>query len=393
MLAKRDLGESHQKLNFILIGDPALRLNYPTSSIRLTEINGKPIPDTPLIFSALQKVTVKGVILNPDGSKDTGFNGEINPTVFDSWVKLSTLNNNKTSVTPLTFTDYPNKLFVGNEDVKDGEFEFSFTVPIDLLYKNVAGKMNLYAVDYTTQKEANGSFSNYNVGGTSGDIEETEGPEVRSLYLNDSTFTYGGKVNSTPLLMARIWDAYGVNITGSSIGHDITLVIDGQSSLTYNLNAYYKTISGSDGEGLLQFSIPELSTGVHTAELKVWNILNQSTTIQFSFEVVAGLKPHIYEINATPSPARESVTFQIYHNRPESTVKVNIMIYDMMGKLQWKGEEQKTSNSDAPLTMEWNLQNGYGSRLSPGIYIYRAAISTNNSKEVTEAKKLLILAQ
>lgn len=392
MQTKKQLGGLHQKLNFGLIGDPALRLNYPTAGIRLTEINGKPITDEPVTFSALQKITIKGNVLDNSGNIDTDFNGELNPNIFDSQVDITTLDNNKTG-SKFSFTDYPNKIFVGNEAVKNGEFEFTFTVPIDISYTGQAGKMSLYAFNPTTGKEAKGSFLNYKVWGTDGDIEDKEGPEIRLLYLNDSTFTDGGQVNTTPLLAVKIWDETGVNITGSSIGHDITLVIDGQSSRTYNLNSYYKTIAGSDGEGMLHFPIPELSVGTHTAELKVWDILNNPTDTIFSFEVVEGLKPKLYELTASPSPARETVTFSLYHNRPESTVKVNIMVYDMMGRLHWKGEEQGISGYGTPLTVEWNLQNGNGSRLRPGIYIYRAAISTNNSKEATDAKKLIILAQ
>ncbi len=386
------LGRRHQKLNFTLIGDPALRLQSPTASIRLTEINGKPVTDEPITISALQKVTIKGYVTDNNGNIDSEFNGEINPTIFDSQANITTLDNNKTGST-FRFTDYPNKLFMGNETVKNGEFEFTFTVPIDISYTGLSGKMSLYAYSPATGKEARGSFSNYKVWGTDGKIEDKEGPEIRMLYLNDSTFLDGGQVNSTPLLAVRIWDQTGVNITGSSIGHDITLVVDGMSSRTYNLNSYYKSISGSDGEGLLYFSIPELTVGTHTAELKVWDVLNNASDTTFTFEVVEGLTPKLYELTASPSPARESVTFYLYHNRPESNVKVDILVYDMMGRLQWRGQGQGTSSFGTPLTVEWNLQNGNGSRLRPGIYIYRAAISTKNSKEATDAKKLIILAQ
>ncbi|MDD4516176.1 type IX secretion system sortase PorU [Massilibacteroides sp.] len=382
----------YQKLNFILIGDPALRLNYPTESMRVTEINGEAVSEEPVMFKALEKITIKGEILNNDGSKNESFNGEINPTVFDSQEIITTLVNN-TGGSSFQFRDHPYKLFVGNDKVANGDFEFSFTVPKDISYSGQAGKMNLYAVDSSTGLEANGAFSNYSVGGTGGDSEDKEGPGIISLYLNDSTFNSGDKVNVTPLLIVRLWDETGVNITGSSIGHDITLTIDGKSSLTYTLNSYYTNISDSEGEGLIQFPIPELTSGVHTAELKVWDILNNATTENFSFEVVEGLKPRLSELTASPSPARETVTFYLYHNRPESRVKVNIMVYDMMGRLHWKGETEGYSNYGVPISVEWDLNNGAGGRLRPGIYIYRAAISANGSKEVTGAKKLIILAQ
>ena len=36
------------KLNFILIGDPALRISYPEYKARVTAVNGKAISDEPL---------------------------------------------------------------------------------------------------------------------------------------------------------------------------------------------------------------------------------------------------------------------------------------------------------------------------------------------------------
>ena len=132
---------------------------------------------------------------------------------------------------------------------------------------------------------------------------------------------------------------------------------------------------------------------MHTAEFKVWDILNNSTTQTFSFEVVEGLKPHLSELTAGPVPAREEVTFYLYHNRPESKLQVNIQVFDMAGKLQWKYEETGSSELFKAYNVTWNLTNGGGSRVRPGVYLYRAAISSENSKEVTETKKLIILAQ
>lgn len=65
----------------------------------------------------------------------------------------------------------------------------------------------------------------------------------------------------------------------------------------------------------------------------------------------------------------------------------------MAGRLKWKNEESGASDWNTPYIMDWDLTSTGGARLRPGIYIYRAAISTDNSKEVTKANKLIILAQ
>lgn len=390
---KRALGSSRYKLGFALIGDPALKLAYPEYRMQVTAVNGNPITDDPVDFKALQKITVEGEVLNADGNVATDFSGLLNPTVLDSRVSYETLDNNKTGNT-FKYTDYSNILFIGNDSVRAGKFSFTFTVPKDISYSNEFGKMNLYASDETNNLEAQGAYLNYRVGGTDDNAEDDhDGPEIRVLYMNDSTFVNGGQVNTTPFFVARLWDKSGVNITGSSIGHDMMLIIDGDPSLSFNLNSYYELIPGKDGEGIVKYLLPALTPGIHTAEFKVWDIQNNSTTYEFEFEVVEGLKPYLLELTATPSPAREQVEFHLFHNRPESQLTVGIMVYDMMGRLQWKHQETGASELFKSYTVTWDLTNNRGGRLRPGIYIYRAAISSGGSKEATDAKKLIILAQ
>lgn len=390
---KRALGSSRYKLGFALIGDPALKLAYPEYRMQVTAVNGNPVTDDPVDFKALQKITVEGEVLNADGNVATDFSGLLNPTVLDSRVSYETLDNNKTGNT-FKYTDYSNILFIGNDSVRAGKFSFTFTVPKDISYSNEFGKMNLYASDETNNLEAQGAYLNYRVGGTDDNAEDDhDGPEIRVLYMNDSTFVNGGQVNTTPFFVARLWDKSGVNITGSSIGHDMMLIIDGDPSLSFNLNSYYELIPGKDGEGIVKYLLPALTPGIHTAEFKVWDIQNNSTTYEFEFEVVEGLKPYLLELTATPSPAREQVEFHLFHNRPESQLTVGIMVYDMMGRLQWKHQETGASELFKSYTVTWDLTNNRGGRLRPGIYIYRAAISSGGSKEATDAKKLIILAQ
>lgn len=392
-ITKRNLGYDANKLNFILIGDPAMKLAYPEYRMKVTAVNGTKVGNDPIYLKALQRVTVEGEVLNSDGSLAADFTGLLNPTVMDSRDVVTTLDNNRTGMN-FQYTTYNNRLFAGTDSVRAGKFKFSFTVPKDISYSNDFGKLNLYAADDTTGNEAQGSFLNFIVGGTDEQAEkDTIGPEIRALFLNDTTFVEGGQTNETPLFVARLWDKSGVNMSGSGIGHDIMLTIDNQVSRSYNLNSYYESLSGTDGEGLVQFSIPELAVGLHTAEFKVWDVQNNSTTVTFTFEVVKGLKPDLIELLATPNPAREQVEFRLYHNRPESNMQVKIMVYDMTGKLLWTGEESGSSELFKAYVVTWNLTTQGGTRLRPGVYIYRAAIRTNYSKEVTKANKLIILAQ
>ena len=388
MYTKRQLNDSN-KLNFILIGDPALKFAYPEYKARVTAVNGEAVSDEPFEFKALSRITVEGEILNPSGSFAADFTGVLSSTIFDSQSSITTLGN---SSEKFTYLDYPNTIYIGRDSVRNGKFSFTFMVPKDISYSNKKGKLNLYASSET--KEAQGSFFDFIVGGTSDTAEtDTIGPEIRQIYLNDSSFVSGDKVNTTPYFVAKLWDKSGVNITGSSVGHDMMLTIDSMPSMSYNLNSYYALLPDSENEGLVQFSIPELEPGMHTAEFKVGDILNNSTTYTFTFEVAEGLKPNLIEMYATPNPARDQVEFFLHHNRPESNLKVTVMVYDMTGKFLWSTEKSGSSELFKAYIVTWNLTDNGGRRLRPGVYLYRAAISTNNSKEATKANKLIILAQ
>ncbi|MDR2497851.1 MAG: type IX secretion system sortase PorU [Tannerellaceae bacterium] len=391
-LTKSALNETN-KFNFILIGDPAMPLAYPDNNIRVTAINGNPVsPFNPAAFRALDKIRVEGEITDSNGNRLSDFNGSINATVFDSRQTRSTLDNNRTGER-LSFTDYPNRLYVGNDLVQSGTFSFSFTVPKDISYSNNYGLMNLYAVS-DQHREANGSFDNFTAGGSS-EIppDDTEGPQIRLLYLNDSTFTEGGTVNSTPLFVARIWDETGVNIGGGSIGHDLSLAIDNKPATTYTLNSYYRLIPESSGEGIVQFSVPELTPGLHTAEFRVWDVMNNPTLHSFSFNVSASLKPSIIAITASPVPARSSLQFRIDHNMPESSLNLRISVYDVNGKLQWAIDKTTTSAPGEPIILDWNLADSNNRRMHPGVYIYKVSLRTAASGESSKSNKLVILAQ
>lgn len=382
-------------MSFVLIGDPALTLAYADEyNMDITEINGKPVTEEPVTFKAFEKVTINGNVNKPDGSIAGDFNGLLSVSVFDSQVQRKTLDNNKTD-TVFTYSDYPYMIYTGNDSVRNGEFSFTFTVPKDISYLYQNGKISLHAADEDNGKEANGSFKNFTVGGTDENADEdTNGPEIRAMYLNTADFKDGDKVNETPMFAAIVWDENGINVGGSAIGHDITLTIDDNPTLNYVLNSYYGThLEGEEGEGMIKFPVPLLESGKHTGKFKVWDTHNNSSTHTFSFVVTDNYKPSIIDLTAGPSPARDYVNFMVSHDLPESLLNVQIQVFDLAGRIQWKYEEKGSSDMFNSYLIKWDLRDGSGARLQPGIYIYRAIISSDKLNETSKSKKLIILAQ
>ena len=391
-----NLGDSN-KLNFLLIGDPALKLTYPEYSIRINEINGiKVNEETEIDLNALETISVSGEILDTNGNPVPSFTGEMWIKIFDSQQTITCLNNNNKNKT-FSYPDYPNVLFNSKDSVINGEFHFTFIVPKDISYSNEAGKMNFYAscINGTETKEAQGAFVNFIVG--TKDNEEIEnddiGPEIRQLYLNDSSFISGATVNETPLLFSRIYDKSGINISGSGIGHDIIIQIDERPDLTYSLNEYFQFYSGSYQEGYVSYSLPELPSGKHSLEITVWDLQNNVSFASIDFEVEQGLDPEILDFTLGKNPVKESAVFNIRHDRPETNVEIGIYVYNMSGALIWEYHEQGESSALQDYTITWNLETNNGSRIRPGIYLTKATLKTAGSKTASKTKKMIVLAQ
>ena len=82
---------------------------------------------------------------------------------------------------------------------------------------------------------AHGSSDRFLIGGSGISSTDSIGPAIY-CYLNSPSFTNGGKVNSTPYFVAQLRDESGLNVSGSSIGHDLQLTIDGLATQSYVLN-------------------------------------------------------------------------------------------------------------------------------------------------------------
>ena len=391
-LSKNKTGSDDNKLNYVLLGDPALMLNYPQWNIRLDSINGNPIPDTEALeLRANDRATFSGVIVDESGTPVENFSGKLNASVFDSQQTYQALTGTNSNGTPFSYQSYPGMVYSGNTDINNGTFSFTFNVPKDISYSTTNGKIGMYAYDATQGNDAAGSFTQYYLSGTNDDyIDSGEGPVIESMFLNTENFRNGDPVNETPFFYAKVSDVNGINFSGSGIGHSISLRID-NTWIYSNLNDNYEAIN--DTLGTVGFSIPELPAGKHTLLFKVWNILNYSTTDTLNFTVVKGYKPTIVDLQANGNPARTVTYFQLIHNLPETQLNVEVGVYDLTGRTVWIHSETGSSGFLENYPIQWDLINSAGSRVQPGVYVYRATIRTAYSTETTKAKKIIVLGQ
>ncbi|MFT3752194.1 MAG: C25 family cysteine peptidase [Paludibacter sp.] len=165
--AKNQLGSEINKLSFVYLGDPAIKLNYPGSyNILTTRINNSTTFGTDTL-KALSANTIQGIVANGNGNRVSGFNGNLHVELFDKIERISTLNNDKDAMgTPYVFSDRPVALYTGDVQVVDGAFSVSFKMPKDINLNFGTGRIIYYAQDDTNNNEAQGYFENFIVGGT-----------------------------------------------------------------------------------------------------------------------------------------------------------------------------------------------------------------------------------
>ena len=397
-LAKNSLITSSQdhttnKLQYTLLGDPALHLAYPTLRAVVDDINGASVSEgEPLVLRSGTTVTVRGHI-EQDGTQQINYNGTVTATVRDAAEEITCRLNDTSkegAEEPFVYTDRTKVIFHGTDSVQAGRFAFRFTVPRDISYSNGTGLINLYAIDNSRTAIANGLCDHFVLGGATTAQRDTIGPKVY-CYLNSENFTNGDKVNLTPYFVAQISDDSGINATGNGIGHDVQLVIDGQTAQTYTLNDYFSYDFGSYTSGTVGFSIPTLNAGKHKLQFRVWDTQNNSTTTELSFEVVESLEPVFFDVECTRNPAETTTSFRIIHDRTGSQMDVILDIFDMSGRHLWQHAESGVP-TDGTYLIDWDLTSGSGSRISTGVYLYRVRISSDGSSYASRAKKLIVIS-
>ena len=382
---------TQNKLQYSLLGDPAMRLAAPTLGIQVDSINKTPLASgTTIQLSAGATATVSGRILGLDGKDDTTFSGTLTAVVRDAREQVTCkLNDESEANEPFVYYDRLNVIFNGSDYVKNGRFTFTFAVPKDISYSDLAGQMNLYAVSDDKQKEANGVCNQLVLGSTGAIGQNETGPSIY-CYLNSTSFTNGGNVNPTPYFVAQLSDEDGINATGSGIGHDLQLIIDGDMTKTYSLNDYFQYDFGSYTSGTVGYSIPELDYGEHKLLFRAWDVLNNSSTAELTFNVVKGLEPHFFDVECTQNPASTTTSFRILHDRTGSTMDVVLDVFDISGRHLWSYSEGGVSMSNT-YTVDWDLTIDGGRHLSTGVYLYRLRISSDGSSYASKAKKLIVL--
>ncbi len=388
--AKNGTGPGVNKLNFSLLGDPALMLNYSQLQVKAETINGKSLTvaftDT---IKALSKVKVEGSVSGTTRSTSMqGNQTNLSILFYDKEKEVTTLSND--NGTPFIYKTRSNILYQGNATIENGKFKSEFIVPKDIAY--AIGKGKFYMQATMGNVSGLGNFSDFLVGGISPNAPtDIVGPSIE-LYLNDESFVDGGISPEQPKLLAIISDSSGINTTGNGIGHDIVAEITGPTTQKIVLNDAYKATPNSYMNGRIEYAINKLDPGDYTLNLKVWDTYNNSGSKKIGFKVVKEEKFALAHLLNYPNPFTENTAFYFEHNRPNDGLDILIQIFSLSGKLVKTIEytsQPPTSLRVGPIY--WDGKDDFGDNIGRGTYVYRIRVRTDSGESIEKYEKLVIL--
>lgn len=377
-----NISDNTNARKFLLIGDPSMKLAIPPLGIKTVGLKNKLENDT---IGALDEVFIRGEVVDQNGVLQADFNGSIEIIVYDKERQISTLQNDSRSLEK-KFDIQNNIIYKGVAKVENGSFDDSFIVPVDIDYSSGNGRISYYALSQDNDIDAHGTYSDFVISGSSVDpVTDDDGPVI-NLYLNDRNFNSGDIVAPNPFLIADIEDDIGVNLSQTSIGHEIVAIIDGDTRNPIILNDFYT--AGNNVSGSILYPISNLSLGEHNITVSAFDIANNRGETAIRFIVDQKNEETLNNFQVTPSlSSGELVEFAFLHQLGQESLIVEIEIYNMLGQLVYTIRQQQNSNNG-------RVENIYGdlSLLEDATYICRAiAIASDGRKSYSNMKKIQIL--
>ena len=377
MRTKQSFGHitSYNKMMFVLLGDPAIKVNYPKPYFKINKINGYTIGTNSISTGELRQITIEAAVYTPDGSQiDTSFNGDATLAIYDYEKKELTENGRDIF--------FPRNLLTQVEGrVENGIFVCNTIMPRYFQNPGSAGLVSVYAHRDNSDEMVNGNTDRIMLQAYSetnpNTIHDVTPPVISNIYIDDqSEFAATNNVQFKSTLHISATDDYGFNNQTITIGNGLDLKIDGGKKYGTELRSF---VTLRDQGKTLDLDYPiELLEGHHTLQFTTHDIAGNRASRVFDF-YVGGQQ---VALSVEQEPASEVATFNL--TAPEgSNPEVKIMVFNSTGQYVWY-----TTTSSFPF--DWDLKNRRGKRLPAGVYKYYGKYTSGNSFGGTNTGTLII---
>jgi hypothetical protein len=357
--------------NFVLLGNPALRLSYPEYKVELLTINGR-LFDT---LHAMSEVHIEGRITLPTGQLATNFNGEVQVLMFDKKTTYRTLGNSSFSI-PVNFSFYDKLIFRGKATVTNGHFNVRYSVPRSISFNYGKPRISFFAQDSATGITAGGFFDNLILGGSDPNvIPDGTGPKI-IISAGSESFKNGDALPVDTYIHAHISDPQGIYFLGTEIGRDIiaTHYLPDGFIKKYVLNALFEPERDNPTAGSLQFPLNGLMPGTHRIRLKAWDLHNNSAEEEIYFSVNSGAELLLANVQLSPNPFAEHTTLVFEHNKPGQKLLTRFEVFDVLGNQVYQHQQEMRPMGNRSETLNWSVSQFANGRLPSGVYLWRLIV-------------------
>ena len=375
------------KMSFFLLGDPAIRVNYPISRFNITSVNGTDVTDTlqKAQIYPLSRFEVKAQVVDAEGNIDTGFNGDATVTLYDREDLFTTLRFTASgTITDRDIYTSRFKLAEISGHVVGGKFSGTMIAPKSPLSSNKDVLIRVYAHKTGTDYMVNGfteqvTMMPYN---ESVAINDSEAPVITSMFVNDEqAFADGAIVAPDAMLYISASDNEGISMQQGSVAGSMKLLLDG-GKRSFEDVACYATVDDGGKVVNIEFPLSSLSGGQHTLTYMVYDMLGNGATRTITFMVGQN---SVADLVADKMPAFRdgTVNFDVETELtlvPDMVVRVT----DATGKLMWM-----TNASSFPVT--WDMKDMNGNRVPAGLYRYFGTYNDGVNYGGTPINRLIVL--
>ncbi|MGC9363407.1 MAG: type IX secretion system sortase PorU [Fidelibacterota bacterium] len=354
------LNENNEK--YILFGDPALYLALPYHDIELSSLPS----DT---LKTLSNVAVRAKVDN----SLTNFSGAGILKIYDSDRRVTRfyLDGNRKEQS-LSYTLPGEILFAGLVDIQNSQFSSRFYIPKDLNYAGLSGKITAVGWSEETGTTVGGYYAPIYYSGAEA-VFDTTGPAIEIGIVNQD-FKNGDILIPDNQLEIRICDPIGINIAGK-LGHDITLVFDGDQHQAYIVTEYFTYDTNSDSSGSVVYPLPVLSPGSHSVTVTAWDNNNNPSSGKADFTLLPSADFALEKVVNFPNPFAHTTDITFHLTQPAT---ISCTIYTVRG-LKIRTLESEQLFLPGFNMLHWDGVDDFGSGVAKGIYIYKINARSVNS--------------
>jgi hypothetical protein len=364
---------------YLFFGDPYLKLGKPKLTVEFS--------NPPVGLTALGQTQVAGRIVDTEGNLYSG-DGVLTVTVYDSERQKTyrLVNSSGQVIQTVDYSVTRPTIYPGSATITDGAFDSEFISPLDIGYGGQGARIVGYALLGST--DAAGLIDSLGVSDSLAATTDSTGPTIEYALLNRPGFISGDLVGKSDIVEITASDPSGINLTGG-LGHGISIERVGESENPVNLTARFEYNQDDFTTGSVSYSLEEAPPGRHTFKIKAWDNANNSTSVEFTAEVLASADPAIVDLLNYPNPMKDSTRFSMELTQPVE--KLTLEIFTLSGrKIKSFGPHRPSAGYYDE--MVWDGRDTSGDRVATGVYIYKAtAVPLVGGEKVESFGKIVVI--